>query len=325
MKSYSGEDELHRYALSATLEPLAWPLVTRHGIEVMVRRDDQLDHELSGNKFYKLFFNLQAARAAGVTTIASYGGAWSNHLHALAAAGRRYGLKTVGIVRGDQPATLSPTLADASAYGMTLIFQPRSRYQQETRGLNNRAGTASALRAQLGNEFGDIWVIPEGGANTEGARGAQAIGHAIEQQLQGEYQQVCIPCGTGTSLAGVAAGLPADKVAVGFSVLKGAGDLGANVAQTYRALSARPRHNWRLISGYHGGGYGRKLPDNLRRFWREFELQTKLQLDPVYTLKMFWGIAQLAQQHYWQQGTRLVVIHTGGLQGRRGFHQQIDW
>ncbi len=319
------EAELYAYALRAALEPLAWPLVNQHGIEVIVRRDDRLDQELSGNKFYKLFFNIQAAKAAGATTIASYGGAWSNHLHALAAAGKRHGLKTLGIIRGERPEKLSPTLVDASAQGMTLIFQPRSRYLQEAGQLEDKAAVISALHAQSDSELGKVFLIPEGGANVEGAHGAQVIGYALEQQLHGDYQQVCVPCGTGTTLAGMAAGLPGNKIALGFSVLKGAGNLGANIAATYRALSDRPAPNWRLVSGYHGGGYARKLPDYLRGFWREFELQTGVQLDPVYTLKMFWGIAQLAHQNYWQRGTRLVVVHTGGLQGRRGFKQQIDW
>lgn len=316
------EEEFYQRALQVPTELVRWKVLKRLGIELRVRRDDQLDTELSGNKAYKLLFNLQAARAAGITQVASFGGPWSNHLHALAAAGKAYGLRTIGLIRGEQPAVLSAMLQDAEAWGMSLCFLPRASY---------RHPTDDFFAGFLRSKYGEVHVIPEGGANPEGTRGARLIGRAIEQQLNGSYQQVCLPCGTGATLAGVAAGLPATKVAVGFSVLKGVGNLGTNIASAYRsALASDPREafratNWRLVSGFHGGGYGKKLPENLLTFWREFELETGLLLDPVYTLKMFWGIAGLAQQGYWKKGSLLVAIHTGGLQGRRGFTGQINW
>lgn len=312
------DNELYQLALQVAMEPLVWPLLNKQGIELIVRRDDRIDAELCGNKFYKLFFNIQAAKNAGYTRVASFGGAYSNHLHALAAAGYRYGLSTVGLIRGEQSAHLSPTLEDARRWGMTLCFLPRALYRQQG---------STGLETYVRERYGDVCLIPEGGANPEGCRGATVIGRAIEVQLEGAYQQVCMPCGTGTTLAGVAAGLPADKIAVGVSVLKGAGNLGLGIERAYCAVASSDTHgaSWRLVSGYHGGGYGKKLPSNLRNFWREFELETGLQLDPVYTLKMFYAIAGLAQGRYWPRGTRLVVIHTGGLQGRRGFEAQIDW
>ncbi len=315
------EEELVRRAMTVAVDALAWPRLQRLGIDLRVRRDDQLDRELSGNKFYKLFFNLAAAHEAGMRQIASFGGAYSNHLHALAAAGRRYGFSTLGLVRGERPAQLSPTLADAEAWGMRLVFLSRSQYRQ---------GADEALMCQLREVYGDFYLVPEGGANLAGARGLLAVGRALEQQLQGEYDQVCLPCGTGTSLAGLAAGLPPGKLAVGISVLKGEGGLCADVAARYRELQSLPgaagheAANWRLISGYHGGGYARRLPPALGRFWREFEAETGLLVDPVYTLKLFWAVAQLAEQGYWRRGTRLVVVHTGGLQGRRGFTEFIS-
>ena len=321
-------NELSRRALQVAMEPLTWPLLNRHGIELILRRDDQVDDELSGNKFYKLFFNIQAATAAGFTRVASFGGAYSNHLHALAAAGHRHGLQTLGLVRGEQPARLSSTLEDAQHWGMTLCFLPRELYRQQN---------SAALTAYVRERYGDVYLIPEGGANAAGCRGAMVIAQAIEARLDGAYAQVCMPCGTGTTLAGVAAGLPTGKIALGFSVLKGAGNLGVDIDRAYRVMLAVKSHtevvkrsagtsgSWRLLSGYHSGGYGKKLPKILRSFWREFELETGLQLDPVYTLKMFHAIACLAQAGYWPKATRLVVIHTGGLQGRRGFAAQIDW
>lgn len=313
--------DLYQKALAVPLQSLQWSVAKRHNIELLVRRDDQIDGLLSGNKYYKLYFNIAAAKAAGFAQVASFGGAYSNHLHALAAAGRKYEIATVGLVRGERPAVLSPTLQDAEAWGMTLYFLPREVY---------RTAQASLTNDFLNAEFGRTYRIPEGGANEAGCRGAMAIGQAIEEQLEGAYQQVCLPCGTGATLAGVAAGLPCNKIALGFSVLKGVGDLGADIDRAYRRVLApagemKSAANWRLLTGFHGGGYGKKLPPSLCCFWREFELETGLLLDPVYTLKMFWGIACLAEAGYWRKRARLVVVHTGGLQGRRGFQQQIDW
>ncbi len=316
------DTELRQAALAVPIELLRWPAMAERGIEVLVRRDDLVHPQLSGNKFYKLFYNLQAARASGYRRVLSWGGAYSNHLHALAAAGQEFGFETIGIVRGEGPAKLSSTLADAERWGMRLHFVPRSVYGKETDVQIN----------QLRERFGDFYALPEGGANCLGGLGTQVMGWALEQQLQGAYCEVCLPCGTGSTLAGVSSGLPAGKTAVGFSVLKGTGkgkgkgtgDLGANVSQTARFLS-RPNQSvgsWRLISGFHGGGYGRKLPDKLKKFWHRFEADTGLLLDPVYTLKMFWGMEQLAHRGYWPRTTRLIAIHTGGLQGRRGFYRQ---
>jgi 1-aminocyclopropane-1-carboxylate deaminase len=308
------EAELQRRAETVALDTLDWPLLRSFGLHLRVRRDDALDPQLSGNKFYKLFFNLAEARVLGHRQLASFGGAWSNHLHALAAAGKRYGFATLGLVRGERPATLSEMLRDAQDWGMKLHFLPRSQYPLP----------GDDLMQSLRESYGDFYLIPEGGSNRAGARGLVVLGQALEAQLAGDYDQVCLASGTGTSLAGVAAGLPPGKLALGFSVLKGEGDLGRQVDRCWRDLGAMGEHhhrltNWRLMSGYHLGGYGRKLPIFVRHFWQDFEQQTGLRLDPVYTLKLFWGIAQLAQQGYWRPGTRLVAIHTGGLQGRRGF------
>ncbi len=308
-------------ALKVPLQQATTGLLAKQGIELWVRRDDLFDAQLSGNKFYKLFFNLQAARAQGFTQVISFGGAFSNHLHALAAASRRYGIHAIAVIRGERPARLSATLQDAQAWGMTLVFISRAEYDRKT-----EADWLIDLQAR----YGESYLVPEGGANLLGARGMQSLGAALEQQTRGDYSSVCIPVGTGTSLAGLACGVDQQKPALGFSVLKGVGDLGKNVAAFYHELQASQAveshrapvamaANWRLISGFHGGGYARKPGIGLFGFWKAFEDETGIPLDPVYTLKMFWGISSLAQQGYWPRGSRLVAIHTGGLQGRRGF------
>ena len=315
------EDELHQRALAVPLQEIAWPAFNRQQLTLLVRRDDLIDPNQSGNKFYKLFYNLKAAKHAGFKQILSFGGAYSNHIYALAAAGRDAGLKTIGVIRGERSAQLSPTLRDAETCGMTLHFISRSDYRRK-----DELQFGQDLRDQLQQLFGDFYYVPEGGANELGTRGVAAIGWALEQQLRGNYDCVCVPCGTGSTLAGVAAGLPAAKLALGISVLKGDGELGAAISRSYRSCAAMLAAErlaiaepWRLVSGYHGGGYGRKLPPELADFWHAFERDTGLLLDPVYTVKMFWAMAQLAEQGYWPKGQRIVAIHTGGLQGRRGF------
>lgn len=309
--------ELLAAAEKVPLQQVRLPDFDRKGVELWVRRDDLFDVEISGNKFYKLFFNLQAAIAQGFNQVISFGGAYSNHLHALAAAAHRYGLKAIGIIRGERPAYLSPTLADAEAWGMKLVFISRGEYDQKT---------SNDWLVDLQVCYGVSYLIPEGGANLAGARGMQVLGRALEQQWEGDYAAVCIAVGTGTSLAGLAAGVDCQKPVMGFSVLKGAGNLGASIAASYRQLVASDAtldttcaDNWRLISGFHGGGYAKKIPPAMFQFWQDFERKTDIPLDPVYTLKMFWGITSLMQQGYWPRGSRLIAIHSGGLQGRRGF------
>ena len=303
------EDEFLQRALQVPLQPLQWELAKAKGVEVIMRRDDLIDDALSGNKFYKLFYNLHHAQRLDCEQLLSFGGAYSNHLYALAAAGWRYGFKTIGVVRGERPRVLSPTLTDAEAWGMQLCFVARADYLEP-----------DALLEKLRCQYGEFFAVPEGGANNFGVQGAQVIGQAIRHQLKSDYTSVCLACGTGNTLAGVTAGLAdSDRTAIGFSVLKGEGNLGASIRNQQRLGFAKTSDGWRLVSGYHAGGYAKKLPLNLREFNRQFEREMQLQLDPVYTLKMCWGVAQLLQQDYWLPGSRLVLIHTGGLQGRRGF------
>ncbi len=308
-------DDFFAAACAVPLQNVTTKVLAAAGVELLVRRDDLLDKQLSGNKFYKLFFNLHEASKKRISTLLSFGGAYSNHLHALAAAGQRYGFRTIGVVRGERPAQLNPTLADAEKWGMQLVFISRKEYGDKHE---------SPIIDALHNQFGEFYSIPEGGANLAGAQGMQLLGRALEQQVKADYTAVCLPCGTGTSLAGLAAGISQEKQALGFSCLKGDGNLGGNIAHYYRQLFSDrlwvdAPGNWRLISGFHAGGYAKRPPDYLFRFWHAFEQETGLLLDPVYTLKMFWAIHCLAQQGYWARGSRVIAIHTGGLQGRRGF------
>ena len=309
------EDEFLSKAQQIPLQQLQWNLANQQGVDVWVRRDDLIDAQLSGNKFYKLFYNLRAAHKLGYSQLLSFGGAYSNHLYALAATAKIHGFKSIGVIRGERPTQLSATLVDAEAWGMQLHFVSRADYRERCSG---------ELMAELLTRYGDFFEIPEGAANVYGTMGTMALGAAINQQVKSDFNAVCVAAGTANTLAGIAAGLAKNDCSstasvLGFSVLKGEGDLAAQLIKYQKVIGCKTS-NWRLITGYHCGGYAKKLPNSLRQFMFEFENETTLALDPVYTLKMCWGVAQLLAQNYWPPGSRLVLVHTGGLQGRRGFN-----
>lgn len=287
-------------ALSVTHQPIYLPSCSAAGVDVLLRRDDQLP---GGNKFYKLYFNLKAARAAGKDTLVSFGGAHSNHLHALALACKTQGFKGRALVRGYAGAADTATLQDAKAAGVSIEFVGHREYRRLCQ---------SQQVAVSGNEY----LIPEGGANALGEQGASYIGRAVQQQLGTDVQHVVMPAGTGSTLAGVASGLSGTSEALGISVLKG---------PPGRSLYANGRGRqpgWKMLWGFCGKGYGRPLNTAMLAFWQQFEYNNGVLLDPIYTLKMLWAINRLAGLGYWRQGAQIVAVHTGGLQGRRGFAQQ---
>jgi 1-aminocyclopropane-1-carboxylate deaminase len=301
--------ELETLAQLAPIQCLDLPAVADAGLTLAVKREDQLHGHLGGNKLYKLHGHLQAARMAGHGHLLSFGGAWSNHIHALAAAGQSLGLKTTGVIRGERPAVLNAMLCGAEAMGMHLHFVSRGDY--------GRKHSAEFL-TELQHKFGPCHVIPEGGGDLIGARGAVAWGRGLAELWQDEpFDVLCSAAGTGSTLAGLVVGLPAQVSVYGFSVLKGEGNLARDVEEQVRALGGRGA-NWTLEIGYHCGGYAR-YPRYLADFIRDFEAQTHVPLDPVYTAKMMWGLVQKARAGHWSEGTRILALHSGGLQGRRGF------
>ncbi|MCP8898398.1 1-aminocyclopropane-1-carboxylate deaminase/D-cysteine desulfhydrase [Gilvimarinus xylanilyticus] len=304
MNCRSGIDEdLLNRALRVRYDVLRLPECESRGINLLFRRDDLIDRHCSGNKYYKLYYNIRAAREAGCHTLVTAGGAWSNHLLATAYGAAQHGLRARGVVRGQRPERLSDTLRDAQKAGMELKFVSRHEYLS---------------LAQRSGAFRGEFYVPEGGANEAGERGAEALGQAIGATQDLSHACVCVPVGTGGTLSGLVRGLPENTLSLGFSVLKD----GRACSQLGTQLA--PGH-WRLLWGFHGKGYGRALPAPLLAFWRDFERRHAIALDPVYTLKMLWGIERLAALNYWPQGTKVIAVHTGGLQGRRGFSQVIDW
>jgi 1-aminocyclopropane-1-carboxylate deaminase len=270
---------------------------------------------LGGNKFYKLAGHIEAFRRSGARRLLSFGGAFSNHLYALAAAGRDLEIPTVGIVRGEAPKQLSPTLQDASAQGMELVFVSRTEYRHKEDPL---------WLADLRRRFSDAYLIPEGGGDALGSIGCMVWAAAAAAAAPWSPDVICVAAGTGGTAAGVLAADVSAQVDA-FLVLSGTQaeitDMQSEIVTRACSLAGKERTrlpSFQLESNYSCGGYAR-LPAGLRQFMGEFEAETGVPLDPVYTAKMMWGIAHKALLGRWQPGTRILVLHSGGLQGRRGF------
>jgi len=278
-------------------------------VELSVLRLDQLQPEPSGNKWYKLKHNIQQARQEGHQKLLTFGGAYSNHIHATAAAGKRYGFETIGVIRGERVEPLNPTLKFAEEQGMHLHFVSREDYRRKTE-------TQFVDKLQL--QFGRFYLVPEGGTNLLAVRGCAEI-----LPDSPEFDLVCCSAGTGGTLAGLLAGLVGQKQVLGFPALKGGDFLRSDIDQLTQAYCGQQFTNYRLITDYHFGGYARadKL---LVDFMNEFHRKHRLLLDPIYTAKMMYGLFSLIEQGYFPAGTRLLAIHTGGLQGIDGFNQRYE-
>lgn len=302
-------------ATFAPVQRLNWRLAADCGLDVAIRREDLLHPGLGGNKFYKLAGHIEAFRSSGARRLLSFGGAFSNHLYALAAAGHELGIPTVGIVRGEKPKTLSPTLQDAAGQGMELHFISRSEYRRKA---------DPQWLADLRHRFADAYVIPEGGGDALGSIGCMTWAAAAVAASPWRPDVICVAAGTGGTAAGIlAAGVSARVEA--FLALSGTAaeiaDMHAEIVTRACGLAGKERAelpSFHLETNYSCGGYAR-LPPELHQFIGEFETETGVPLDPVYTAKMMWGIAHKALEGQWQPGTRILVLHSGGLQGRRGF------
>lgn len=280
------------------------------GIQLYVKRDDLIHPQISGNKWRKLTYNLQAAKQRGHHTILTFGGAHSNHIAATAAACQLAGLKAVGIIRGTDSDQDNATLAKASELGMVLHRITRSAY---------RAKDQPELRQELKERFGNCFIIPEGGANFYGVQGAQAIA----KELPSDIDRIFLACGTGTTAAGMLLALPAAAQLYGVAVLKGAGFLHQNIRHWLREclgdgpteLDLLSRMN--LLLQYHHGGYAR-ISDELLQFIPKWNADTGIPIEPVYTAKAAYAMYREAGKLTGGKKEKWVLVHTGGLQGLSG-------
>lgn len=268
------------------------------GVRLWVKRDDLIHPELPGNKWRKLKYNLAEAAGQGARTLLTFGGAYSNHLRATAAAGALYGFGTIGVVRGEELAEqpLNPSLAFAAERGMRLVFVDRATYRRRA-----EPGYAAELR----DDYGDFFLIPEGGSNPAAVRGCAEL----PGELTVPYDVVAVACGTGGTLAGIAAGLPEGRRALGFAVLKG-DFLAGDVAELQRRTYGEVRGDWRVEGGFHCGGYARTTPE-LRAFTTDFRERHGIEVDDVYVGKMLFGLTALVEAGAFPPGTGIVAVKTG--------------
>jgi 1-aminocyclopropane-1-carboxylate deaminase len=296
--------------LSALLQPIPYLPAAEQGIRLLLWRDDLLNPDLPGNKARKLKYNLQQARTEGHTRLLTFGGAYSNHLAAVATAGRLHGFDTIGLVRGEEHTPLNPTLARCAADGMQLHYLDRSTYRRRAK---------PEFLAELQQAYGPAYPLPEGGTNVLALRGvAELIG---EVRQHSEFDYVAVAAGTGGTLAGLVLGLAeADypACAVGVAALKGGDFLRAEVDSLTLAATGHTLDNYELHTDYHFGGYA-KLPPMLREFIQGFEARYNVLLDPIYTSKLLAGVFDLIDKGHFVSGSTVVAVHTGGLQAWAGF------
>lgn len=269
-----------------------------NNISVFIKREDLLHPQISGNKFRKLKYNLIKARQLNQRTLLTFGGAYSNHIAAVAAAGHEFGFNTIGIIRGEEllgKINDNPTLRLAQQQGMRLVFISRADYRRKTE--------PNFIQA-LQNQFGEFYLIPEGGTNALAVQGCTEILTAQDKQ---QFDYICCAVGIGGTIAGLIESSTDQQMVLGFPALKG-DFLQAEIQQWTQ------KTNWELVPGYHWGGYAKTTPA-LLQFVQDFYGQNGIEIEPVYTGKMLFGIFDLIQQGYFPAHSQILVIHTGGLQG----------
>jgi 1-aminocyclopropane-1-carboxylate deaminase len=290
------------------VQKLESELLLEKGITLLVRREDLLHPEVSGNKWRKLKYNLIAAAENDQETLLTFGGAFSNHIVAVASAGKLFGFKTIGLIRGEEHFPLNPTLQKTSENGMALHYLDRETYRQKN---------ATEFQEKLKLQFGNVYIIPEGGTNKLALQGCAEIITEIKE----DFDVLCCSAGTGGTVAGLLTGLNGAKDLLVFSALKG-DFLKAEIDQLTANFNGKTYQNWHLLTDYHFGGYAKTKPE-LFEFIREFEKQFGIPLEPIYTGKMFFGLFDLIRKDHFKTGTTIIAIHTGGLQGRGGFQAQL--
>jgi 1-aminocyclopropane-1-carboxylate deaminase len=293
---------------NSPLQHLESPFLTEAGIQLYIKRDDLLHPQFGGNKWRKLKYNLIYARDHQFDTLLTFGGAWSNHIYATAAAGKHFGFNTTGIIRGEKYTPLNPTLSFAEECGMQLHYVSREEYRQKNETL---------FLQKIKQQFGNVYILPEGGSNSLAIKGCEQIVHEISNEMNRPFDVICCASGTGATLAGLISAITPEQTAIGFSALKG-GDFLTNEVKTFLNCK-NTSSNWRIESRFHFGGYA-KIDDELIQFMREFNSQYGITLDAVYTGKMFYGLFKLIQSKNFEPGTTIITVHSGGLQGNKGFN-----
>jgi 1-aminocyclopropane-1-carboxylate deaminase len=282
----------------------------RFGLDLYLKREDLIHPLVSGNKFRKLKYNLQQAKEQSKKTILTFGGAFSNHILATSAAAKLNDLNSIGIIRGEElggenlEKTLfqNETLRNAKAMGMQLHFIDRESYRDKENTL---------FIERLKNKFGDFYLVPEGGTNNFAIKGCEEI----LTKEDDNFDVICCPVGTGGTIAGIINSSSDHQKILGFSALKG-DFLKEEVASHVK------KNNWEIIIDYHFGGYA-KVDKGLIGFINKFKSEYNVLLDPIYTGKMMYGILDMVEKGEFSKNTRILAIHTGGLQGISGINKKL--
>lgn len=264
---------------------------------ISIKRLDLIHPQISGNKFFKLKYNLLAARQQGFEKVLTFGGAYSNHIAATAFAAHKFGFQSLGMIRGEELAQrpFNPTLATAQQFGMQLEFISRNAYRQKDQ---------PDFLQRLQQQYPDFYLIPEGGTNALAIQGCREILTAEDAQ----FDLICCAVGTGGTLAGLIEASQQHQQLLGFSALKG--DF-----LTHEVAQLTTKRNWRILDNYCCGGYAKTTPE-LIQFIQTFEQRYNIPLEQVYTGKMLRGIFDLIDQDKIGPDQKILLIHTGGLQGR---------
>ena len=277
-----------------------------HQISLFIKREDLIHPFVSGNKFRKLKYNVLQAKAENQSVLLTFGGAFSNHIAAVAYAGKEQGFETIGVIRRDElrdKISENPTLSFAQECGMRFEFVTREAYRHKTE---------TAFIEQLQVKFGSFYLVPEGGTNDLAVKGCEEI----LTEFDAHFDFVCSAVGTGGTISGlINSALPHQKV-LGFPALKG--DFLQN--EIHKFVNNK---NWELITDYHFGGYG-KVTTEFIEWMNWFYAQTGIPLDPIYTGKMVFGVMDLIQRNYFPPKSKILMIHTGGLQGIAGMNAKLE-
>ncbi|WP_051222206.1 1-aminocyclopropane-1-carboxylate deaminase/D-cysteine desulfhydrase [Neptunomonas japonica] len=286
------------------VEPLELPLFVEKKLKVLIVRADLVHPLISGNKWFKLKYNLLAACKQNVSRVISFGGPYSNHIHALAWSAQQLGIDSVGVIRGEEVS--NPMLADAQKWGMQLHFVDRANYRERHDPI---------WQAQLKQDVGSGVIIPEGGSNALAVRGVAELMRGILAQLPDLDYLLCA-CGTGGTLAGLISAAPESVKLEGFPVLKGAGFLQDDVLKLLKVAGVDAHCPWSLDLDAHYGGYGKIRKDH-KEHWLAMEEQFQILFDPVYTSKLLRRFLEKVEQGMYPAGATVALLHSGGVQGRR--------
>jgi len=276
-----------------------------YGVDLFLKREDNIHPIISGNKYRKLKYNIEAAKKQGYKAILTFGGAFSNHIAAVAAVGKAFNFKTIGVIRGDELADKiesNPTLMYAKSCGMTFKFISRALYREKQNPL---------VIKKILKGFSNYYFVPEGGTNDLAIKGCEEI----LNQYDKNFNFVCCSVGTGGTISGIINSSNNNQYVLGFPALKGS-FLKEDISKFVR------KKNWNIITDYHFGGYG-KVDVDLINFINQFKEDNNIQLDPVYTGKMMFGIYELLKKDYFPKGSKVLAIHTGGLQGIVGMNNLL--